>query len=86
MYCNPHVKSFPTQRFVASALSTGRLLQILPSFGDAHRCLNTNQTRDIVRNPVADFSILQLPTIVAEERTKLWIDQIKEDVQRKRDE
>ena len=42
MYNNPRVKSFTTQRYVAGALSTGRILRILPSYTEATQCLNTD--------------------------------------------
>ena len=35
MYNNPRVKSFPTQKYVAGALSAGRVIDILPSYGEA---------------------------------------------------
>jgi len=82
MYCNPHVKSFPTQTFVAGALSTGRLLQILPSFAEAHRCLNRSDNN--IGNEI--MTRFHFPNTIEEERTKMWTEQIKDDVQRKRDE
>jgi hypothetical protein len=84
MYHNPRVKSFPTQNFVSAALSAGRLLQLLPSFGEAHQCLNADAGENVRGN--RSITHFRLPNMVDEERTKMWVDQIKEDVQKKRDE
>lgn len=84
MYCNPRVKSVPTQKYVAGALSIGRLIQILPSFGQAYQCLNTVGFDNL--SPNQSFTHFQLPNVVAEEWTRIWTDQIKADIQQKRDE
>ena len=82
MYNNPRVESFPTQKYVAGALSAGRVVDILPSYGEAHHCLNADsQTMQAPRS-----SPFQIPNFITEEKAKLWADEIKEDIRRKKDQ
>ena len=82
MYNNPRVKSFPTQKYVAGALSAGRVIDILPSYGEARHCLNADsQTTQAPRS-----TPFQIPNFITEEKAKLWADEIKEDVRRRKDQ
>src|SRR5437016_1698722 len=82
MYNNPRVKSFLTQKYVAGALSAGRVIDILPSYGEAHHCLNADsQTTQAPR-----ATPFQIPNFITEEKAKLWGDEIKEDVRRRKDQ
>jgi hypothetical protein len=85
MYNNPRVKSFPIQKFVAGALSTGRVLNILPSHGEAHHCLSSDDRLPHSKRPFVG-NIFQVPGVVTEERTKAWAEQIKDSVKSKKEE
>jgi hypothetical protein len=64
MYNNLRVKSFPTQKYGAGALSAGRVIDILPSYGKAHRRLNANsQTTQTPR-----LTPFQIPNFITEEK------------------
>ena len=84
MYNNPRVKSFSIQKFVAGALSTGRVLQILPSHAEAHCCLSLGDHSSNTIPTIAT-KIFQVPNTITETRTKAWTEQIKESVKLKKE-
>jgi hypothetical protein len=85
MYNNPRVKSFSIQKFVAGALSTGRVLKILPSHCDAHRCLSPDNPSLPSSQPLVG-TVFHVPRIITGERTKSWAEQIKECIKSKKEE